>query len=137
MSAAKAAPQSNAPATPPPQSEWISRARDCTGSKLLAAAIEQMSLLDVRDGAVVLTGPREVMMAAQHRRTELSSSFFAATGLQLKVELIVPDAVTPAPTEVQPAKTSMQEHPLVRQAISELGAVFVREAPRAKPHPQN
>lgn len=100
--------------------------------------IEQLTLLGERDGVATLTGPREVVLAAQNRRADLEAAFYAATGLRLKVELIVPEpTAAPTPVESAPARRSMQEHPLVQQAINELGAVFMREAPRSRPAPQN
>ena len=94
--------------------------------------------MDERDGTATLHGSREVVQAATSRRAELEAALSKLAQRPVRVEFSIAQAPAPQTTidPSLPARRPMQDHPLVRTAIEELGAVFVREAPRGRPPPQ-
>ena len=109
----------------------------------MATLLNELTCLGVSGGVARLVAPRDMVQAARAKTAEIEGLFRQVLGSVVKVQLegaggevreIVADSGS-ALAEAAPAapRASMQEHPLVRQAIEQLGATFVRAQPRVRP----
>lgn len=118
------------------------RVRTASAStKLIATLLGELTFLGLREGVARLVGPREMVVAARNKITEIESLFRQATGSPVRVQIEAASAEVREPMAGDPSalaapaapRAPMQEHPLVRQAIDQLGATLVRIQPRVKP----
>lgn len=112
----------------------------------MATLLNELTCLGVAGGVARLVGPRDMVQAARAKAADIEALFRQATGEAVKVQIegmggggaavaeVREAAETPRPA-AEPAtpRAPMQEHPLVRQAIEQLGATFVRAQPRVRP----
>lgn len=111
----------------------------------MATLLNELTCLGVTGGVARLVGPRDMVQAARAKAGDIEALFRQATGEPVRVQIegmgggaeVREPAAEPAlaAREAAPAapRTPMQEHPLVRQAIEQLGATFVRSQPRVRP----
>jgi hypothetical protein len=110
----------------------------------MATILCDLSFLGMSAGVARLVGPREIVQAAKAKIADLELLFRKASGGPVKVQIeplvseMRPEAVAPetglgTPTLPATPKVSMQEHPLVRKAIDQLGATLIRVQPRIRP----
>lgn len=111
----------------------------------MATLLGELTFLGVTGGVARLVGPREMVQAARAKVADLEALFRQAVGSPVKVqiesaggdlrEVAAEMGADRAPSLAAPQtpKASMQEHPLVRQAVEQLGATLVRVQPRVKP----
>lgn len=109
----------------------------------MATLLNELTCLGVAGGVARLVGPRDMVQAARAKAADIEALFRQATGEAVKVQIEgmgggaaeVREAEAPraAAEPAAPPRAPMQEHPLVRQAIEQLGATFVRAQPRVRP----
>ena len=110
----------------------------------MATILGELTFLGLSAGVARLVGPREIVQAARAKIVDLESLFRQATGGPVKIQIEPTasesrsDIPEPEPGLSVPAvqvmpKASMQEHPLVRKAIDQLGATLLRVQPRIRP----
>lgn len=111
-------------------------------SKYLSAIVGELTFLGLAAGVARLVGPRDIVQAARMKLAELESLFRQASGSPVKVQMeaaaseVREQSAGPSlasPAQPQAPRMSMQEHPLVKKAISQLGATWVRAQPRIRP----
>jgi hypothetical protein len=119
----------------------------------MAALLGELTFLGLAQGTARLVGPRPMVQAARAKAQDIEALFRQAAGRPIKVVIEGAGAPVPVPpgdarrrpagpppaaaAEPDPApavpQAPIQEHPLVRQAIEQLGATFVRAQPRVRP----
>jgi len=127
-----------------PASVWEAVRTSASASKYTATILGDLTFLGLSAGVARLVGPREIVQAAKTRLADLELLFRKASGGPVKVQ-IEPvagemrsdspaiETGLDAPAALATPKASMQEHPLVRKAIDQLGATLIRVQPRIKP----
>ena len=124
-----------------PGAVWDAVRTSASATKYMAAILGDLTFLGLSAGVARLVGPRDVVQAAKSKLADLELLFRQASGGPVKVQVEpmavevradAPAAESGLSVPVTP-KVSMQEHPLVRKAIDQLGATLIRVQPRIKP----
>ncbi len=91
--------------------------------------LTDLALDQLTAGNATLSGPASIVAAAQSKTSDLEQLFERVTGRPVRIAL---RAHEPPPAEQQPARAPAADHPLVRQAVEQLGARIVAIHPRSK-----
>lgn len=150
-----AAARSPADLSEPPAALWARvRSAAAGGSKFVAALIEELSLHRVEGSRVFVVGRREMIQAASVKLADVELLLARAWGTRVTVVLtpidadqvaggnvVTGDGVSRAGREAGPREAAsddrpaMQDHPLVRRAIEQLGARLITVQPRTRQEP--
>jgi hypothetical protein len=125
-----------------PGAVWEAVRASAGTSKYLSAIVGELAFLGLAAGVARLVGPRDIVQAARMKLTELENLFRQASGSPVRVQIEAaasevreqnsgPGLATPA--QPQAPRVSMQDHPLVKKAMAQLGATWVRAQPRIRP----
>ncbi|MEK6703347.1 MAG: hypothetical protein AABZ53_13870 [Planctomycetota bacterium] len=110
---------------------WAGVREAASSSRYLGAMLSELELESFADGKATLIGPASIVSAAQTKLTDLEQLFARVTGRPIRVALRAHEPAAAAAREAPRAPAA--DHPLVRQAIEQLGARIVAVHPRSRP----
>ena len=98
---------------------------------LFERKLSELELESLASGQATLVGPASIISAAQTKLNDLEQLFARVTGRPIRVALRPHEPTAAAEREAPRAPAA--DHPLVRQAIEQLGARIVAVHPRSRP----